>query len=167
MAIKELAESLIREFPGFQLATRLCCQDSVENFFAKVRKRGGDSPTARTFRLTVRHICATKDISASGRGNVCAEENQPPDRETGEPVGTKNQQASEFNQNQKRLVYSDYDWNRPVDPNVVIDNEVCEELLMLSIATGWLLDNSDQVEREDDPPSSEPDAEDETMDLDD
>lgn len=68
----KLSDDLHQEFPGFQLATRLCCQDSVENFFSKLRQRGGSNvnPTARSARLTIRHIMATKNLNASSSGNV-------------------------------------------------------------------------------------------------
>lgn len=68
----KLAEDLHKDFPGFELATRLCCQDSVENYFSIIRQRGGHNPnpTARTFRLACRHIKSTKNITASQKGNV-------------------------------------------------------------------------------------------------
>lgn len=45
----ELYDDLARDFKSFRLATRYCNQDSVENFFSKVRQRGGNNtnPTAR------------------------------------------------------------------------------------------------------------------------
>lgn len=66
-----LAEDLSK-LKGFKLATRYCNQDSVENFFSKIRQRGGNnpSPTARGCRLIIRHILATKHIRASVNGNA-------------------------------------------------------------------------------------------------
>ncbi|XP_068991131.1 uncharacterized protein [Neodiprion pinetum] len=68
-----LTYTTIKEkYPGFELASGLCNQDSVEHLFSKFRQRGGHNPnpTARMVRLSLRHILSTGYIGSGSRGNV-------------------------------------------------------------------------------------------------
>ena len=71
-AILATYEKLSNQFQGFELATGLCNQDSVEHLFSKLRQRGGHNPnpTARMVRLSMRHILSTGYIQTSDKGNV-------------------------------------------------------------------------------------------------
>jgi hypothetical protein len=75
-AILATYKILQNKYEGFQLATGLCNQDSVEHLFSKLRQRGGfnPNPTARMIRLSIRHILSTGYIQSSDKSNVqCTE----------------------------------------------------------------------------------------------
>jgi len=75
-AILATYKILASQYEGFELATGLCNQDSVEHLFFKLRQRGGftPNPTARMIRLSIRHILSTGYIQTSDKGNVqCTE----------------------------------------------------------------------------------------------
>lgn len=65
-AILAVYEKLANQFQGFELATGLCNQDSVEHLFSKLRQCGGHNPnpTARMVQLhetyTVNRIYTNK-----------------------------------------------------------------------------------------------------------
>jgi len=69
---------LANQYEGFELATGLCNQDSVEHLFSKLRQRGGfnPNPTARMIRLSMRHILSTGYIQTSDKGNVQCPESE-------------------------------------------------------------------------------------------
>lgn len=71
-AILATFKDLSSQYEGFELATGLCNQDSVEHLFLKLRQRGGfnPNPTARMVRLSIRHILSTGYIQTSEKGNV-------------------------------------------------------------------------------------------------
>jgi len=77
-AILMTYEKLANEYEGFELATGLCNQDSVEHLFSKLRQRGGfnPNPTARMVRLSLRHILSTGYIQTSDKGNVQCPESE-------------------------------------------------------------------------------------------
>jgi len=77
-AILATYERLANRFEGFELATGLCNQDSVEHLFSKLRQRGGfnPNPTARMVRLSIRHILSTGYIQTSDKGNVECRESE-------------------------------------------------------------------------------------------
>jgi len=77
-AILSLYKELASKNEGFELATGLCNQDSVEHFFSKIRQRGGfnPNPTARMIRLSFRHIISTGYIQTSDKGNVQCPESE-------------------------------------------------------------------------------------------
>ena len=60
-AILATYEKLSNRYEGFELATGLCNQDSVEHLFSKLRQRGrfNPNPTAKMIRLSLRHILST------------------------------------------------------------------------------------------------------------
>lgn len=71
-AILAIFKNLSSQYEGFELATGLCNQDSVEHLFSKLRQRGGFNPNsiARMIRLSIRHILSTGYIQTSDKGNV-------------------------------------------------------------------------------------------------
>lgn len=69
-------KDLSSQYEGFELATELCNQYSVEHLFSTLRQHGGfnPNPTARMVRLSNRHILSTGYIQTSDKGNVqCSE----------------------------------------------------------------------------------------------
>lgn len=71
-AILQTYNALKMQYEGFELATGLCNQDSIEHLFSKLRQRGGFNPnsTARMIRLSLRHILCIGYIQTSEKGNV-------------------------------------------------------------------------------------------------
>ncbi|XP_024868282.1 uncharacterized protein LOC112452354 [Temnothorax curvispinosus] len=71
-AILNLYQEFASKYEGFELATGLYNQDSVEHFFSKLRQCGesNPNPTARMVRLSFRHILSTGYIQTSDKGNV-------------------------------------------------------------------------------------------------
>lgn len=76
--ILTLYKELASKNEGFELATGLCNQDSVEHLFSKIRQRGGfnPNPTARMVRLLFRHIISTGYIHTSDKGNAQCPESE-------------------------------------------------------------------------------------------
>jgi len=67
-AILNTYKTLAHQYEGFEFATGLCNQDSVEHLFSKLRQRGGfnRNPSARMIRLSLRHILSTGYIQTNG-----------------------------------------------------------------------------------------------------
>jgi len=111
-AILATYKNVSNKYEGFELATGLCNQDSVEHLFSKLRQRGGfnPNPTARMIRLSIRHILSTGYIQAGDKGNVqCPETvtliNQP------NRLGKKIENA--MNINTKNMNNTDIEYEEP------------------------------------------------------